>query len=201
MCNSVTNGMRNQSSWFEWFLLGTLWQPSFKYQPAFACLMLDILSGDHKWVSPLWWQHHYDFFSFGSRRFMENMQTEVLQMEFNEFSQGMRTISEVDFARILLRYTILTPEETDEYLERMRQRIPESKVRAASVSLLHVWLRCDSLALTALPVTIWEVLRKSHRRLLPLIRPQCQLGWGNPSINLWELSNCLLFESANTSLG
>eukprot|EP00914_Ancora_sagittata_P018256 GHVO01036096.1.p1 GENE.GHVO01036096.1~~GHVO01036096.1.p1 ORF type:complete len:336 (+),score=39.86 GHVO01036096.1:125-1132(+) len=60
-------------------------------------------------------------------RFMDNLQTEVLQLEFNEFSHGMRTISEVDFARILLRYTILTKEETDDYLERMRQRIPDSK--------------------------------------------------------------------------
>ena len=61
-------------------------------------------------------------------RFMENLQTEVLELEFNEFSRGMPTISEVEFAQIMLRYTILTPEEKSEYMERMRQRIPESKV-------------------------------------------------------------------------
>jgi hypothetical protein len=66
---------------------------------------------------------------------MDNLQTEVLQMEFNEFSQGMKTISEVDFARILLRYTILTPEETEQYLERMRKRIPDSKVHIFTISL------------------------------------------------------------------
>ena len=59
---------------------------------------------------------------------MENLQIEVLELEFNEFSRGMPTITEEEFAHILLHYTILTPEETEEYLERLRQRIPESKV-------------------------------------------------------------------------
>lgn len=43
------------------------------------------------------------------RRFMENLQTEVLEMEFQEFAKGATTISEIDFARILLRYTHLDP--------------------------------------------------------------------------------------------
>lgn len=38
---------------------------------------------------------------------MENLQTEVLEMEFQEFAKGASTISEIDFARILLRYTHL----------------------------------------------------------------------------------------------
>lgn len=38
---------------------------------------------------------------------MENLQTEVLEMEFQEFAKGAPTISEIDFARILLRYTHL----------------------------------------------------------------------------------------------
>lgn len=37
--------------------------------------------------------------------FMENLQTEVLEIEFNEFSHGFKTISDLDFAEILLRYT------------------------------------------------------------------------------------------------
>jgi hypothetical protein len=45
-------------------------------------------------------------------RFMENLQTEVLELEFHEFSKGHDTITEVDFAKILLRYTHL---DTDEY--------------------------------------------------------------------------------------
>ena len=36
---------------------------------------------------------------------MENLQTEVLEIEFTKFSHGFKTISELDFAEILLRYT------------------------------------------------------------------------------------------------
>lgn len=49
----------------------------------------------------------------GFKKFMENLQSEVLELEFHEFSKGHSTISELDFAKILLRYTYL---DTDEYL-------------------------------------------------------------------------------------
>ncbi|KAK7929341.1 hypothetical protein WMY93_005736 [Mugilogobius chulae] len=38
-------------------------------------------------------------------RFMDNLQTEVLEIEFLTYSKGMTTISEEDFAKILLRFT------------------------------------------------------------------------------------------------
>lgn len=41
---------------------------------------------------------------------MDDLQTEVLELEFHEFSKGKNTISESDFARILLRYTHLDPD-------------------------------------------------------------------------------------------
>lgn len=47
----------------------------------------------------------------GFRRFMENLQHEVLELEFHEFSKGHDTISELDFAKILLRYTLLDADE------------------------------------------------------------------------------------------
>lgn len=50
----------------------------------------------------------------GFKKFMENLQTEVLELEFSEFSKGLPTISETDFAKILLRYTYL---DTDELVE------------------------------------------------------------------------------------
>ena len=59
---------------------------------------------------------------------MENLQTEVLELEFAEFSHGMPTIKEEEFAKILLRYTILTKEEHDEYLDRLRCRIQHVQV-------------------------------------------------------------------------
>lgn len=57
-------------------------------------------------------------------KFMENLQTEVLELEFNEFSRGYATISEEDFARILLRYTHLHASDYDVYIQRLRERIP-----------------------------------------------------------------------------
>ena len=59
--------------------------------------------------------------------FMENLQTEVLHMEFGEFSKGAPAISELDFARILLRYTLLNSEDYDNILERLCERLPEEK--------------------------------------------------------------------------
>ena len=59
---------------------------------------------------------------------MDNLQTEVLELEFHEFSRGMPTISEEEFAKILLRYTTLNADETDLYLSRLRQRLPDCKV-------------------------------------------------------------------------
>ena len=61
-------------------------------------------------------------------RFMENLQTEVLELEFNEFSRGMPTITEQEFASILLRYTTLSADDTDAYLSRLQQKLPDSKV-------------------------------------------------------------------------
>ncbi|XP_055033639.2 calcium uptake protein 3, mitochondrial isoform X3 [Misgurnus anguillicaudatus] len=58
-------------------------------------------------------------------RFMDNLQTEVLEIEFLSYSRGMTTISEEDFARILLRYT--TVENITGYLENVRQSIPDEK--------------------------------------------------------------------------
>ncbi|XP_063075486.1 calcium uptake protein 3, mitochondrial isoform X4 [Engraulis encrasicolus] len=58
-------------------------------------------------------------------RFMDNLQTEVLEIEFLTYSKGMTTISEEDFARILLRYT--TVENISSYLDNVRQSIPDEK--------------------------------------------------------------------------
>ncbi|KAF5922401.1 hypothetical protein HPG69_009444 [Diceros bicornis minor] len=58
-------------------------------------------------------------------RFMDNLQTEVLEIEFLSYSNGMNTISEEDFAHILLRYTNV--ENTSIFLENVRYSIPEEK--------------------------------------------------------------------------
>ncbi|XP_071638861.1 calcium uptake protein 3, mitochondrial-like isoform X2 [Temnothorax longispinosus] len=56
------------------------------------------------------------------KHFMENLQHEVLELEFHEFSKGHNTINELDFAKILLRYTYLETDEYDKYLDRMLDR-------------------------------------------------------------------------------
>ncbi|KAM3622984.1 uncharacterized protein V6R79_005619 [Siganus canaliculatus] len=58
-------------------------------------------------------------------RFMDNLQTEVLEIEFLTYSKGMTTISEEDFAKILLRFTNV--ENISAYLENVRQAIPDEK--------------------------------------------------------------------------
>ena len=58
---------------------------------------------------------------------MDNLQTEMLEIEFLAYSRGMTTISEEDFARILLRYT--TVDNISSYLENVRQSIPDEKVK------------------------------------------------------------------------
>ncbi|XP_023948119.2 calcium uptake protein 3, mitochondrial isoform X2 [Bicyclus anynana] len=63
----------------------------------------------------------------GFRQFMENLQTEVLELEFHEFSKGHETISEVDFAKILLRYTYLDTDEYDMYLDRLLDRVRDER--------------------------------------------------------------------------
>lgn len=71
---------------------------------------------------------------------MDNLQTEVLELEFTEFSHGMHTISEEDFAKILLRYTKVRLHEQEDYLERMKGRIPEEKVQVYYPSPGHLML-------------------------------------------------------------
>ncbi|XP_031713764.1 calcium uptake protein 3, mitochondrial isoform X3 [Anarrhichthys ocellatus] len=57
--------------------------------------------------------------------FMDNLQTEVLEIEFLSYSKGLSTISEEDFARILLRYTNV--DDVSEYLENVRHGLPDEK--------------------------------------------------------------------------
>ncbi|XP_029369179.1 calcium uptake protein 3, mitochondrial [Echeneis naucrates] len=58
-------------------------------------------------------------------KFMDNLQTEVLEIEFLSYSRGLPTISEEDFARILLRYTNV--DDVSEYLDNLRHSMPEEK--------------------------------------------------------------------------
>lgn len=54
--------------------------------------------------------------------FMEDLQAEVQEMEFLQFSKGMDTMRREDFAEWLLHYT--NEEDNEVYWENMRKRIP-----------------------------------------------------------------------------
>ncbi|XP_047209521.1 calcium uptake protein 3, mitochondrial-like isoform X2 [Girardinichthys multiradiatus] len=58
-------------------------------------------------------------------KFMDNLQTEVLEIEFLSYSKGMPIISEEDFTRILLRYTNV--DDVSAYMENVRHSIPDEK--------------------------------------------------------------------------
>nr|XP_057942060.1 calcium uptake protein 2, mitochondrial isoform X2 [Doryrhamphus excisus] len=55
-------------------------------------------------------------------KFMEDLQAEVQEMEFLQFSKGMDTMRREDFAEWLLHYT--NEEDNEVYWENMRKRIP-----------------------------------------------------------------------------
>ncbi|XP_072302858.1 calcium uptake protein 2, mitochondrial [Eucyclogobius newberryi] len=56
------------------------------------------------------------------RRFMEDLQAEVQEMEFLRFSKGMDTMRREDFAEWLLHYT--NEEDNEIYWQNMRKKIP-----------------------------------------------------------------------------
>ncbi|KAJ8027865.1 Calcium uptake protein 3, mitochondrial [Holothuria leucospilota] len=66
-----------------------------------------------------------DYDTFAS--FMDNLQSEVLELEFHEYSKGMPEISEVEFAQVLFKYTNLEDEEREDYIDLVRQRTQEEK--------------------------------------------------------------------------
>lgn len=96
-----------------------------------------IVEGETKWddcVNKTTLKMHF----FGSRgtgqltfqqfsKFMQDLQLEVLEMEFTEYSRGMPTIPEDSFARLLLRYTSLEEVEVDKYLDRLNSRLRQRK--------------------------------------------------------------------------
>jgi hypothetical protein len=59
---------------------------------------------------------------------MENFQTEILEIEFTEFSHGFKTISDLDFAEILLRYADFDRETKKSILKKVKKTIDEPNV-------------------------------------------------------------------------
>ncbi|WKY00159.1 hypothetical protein Q1695_014765 [Nippostrongylus brasiliensis] len=65
------------------------------------------------------------------RHFYQNLQEEIMEIEFHEFARGKSTISPMDFARLILRqvmYTIVHKDDYHKYINRVKDRTsPEDK--------------------------------------------------------------------------
>jgi hypothetical protein len=57
------------------------------------------------------------------QRFMEDLQQEVLEIEFNEFSKGMNKISAIEFSEILLRYTNFDREKKVKLIRKLHNKM------------------------------------------------------------------------------
>jgi hypothetical protein len=65
------------------------------------------------------------------KKFMEDLQKEVLEIEFNEFSKGMKKISPIEFAEILIRYTDFNQSKKFKHLKKL-QSLPDAFNRVIS---------------------------------------------------------------------
>ncbi|EYC21134.1 hypothetical protein Y032_0020g235 [Ancylostoma ceylanicum] len=56
------------------------------------------------------------------RHFYQNLQEEIMEIEFHEFARGKSSISPMDFARLILRYTIVNKDDYHTYINRVKER-------------------------------------------------------------------------------
>uniref|UniRef100_A0A5K4EB89 Putative ef hand domain family, member A2 n=1 Tax=Schistosoma mansoni TaxID=6183 RepID=A0A5K4EB89_SCHMA len=90
------------------------------------------------------------------KRFMCNVQTEALEVEFQEFSSGSSAITPVDFARIILRYTTVSASEYDAFINRLEKAVPPNIAITFNEFLkFFMFLNClDDFALAVKMYTI-----------------------------------------------
>ncbi|CAH8854287.1 unnamed protein product [Trichobilharzia szidati] len=89
-------------------------------------------------------------------RFMQNVQTEALEVEFQQFALGSSTITPTDFARILLRYTTVSATEYDAFITRLQKRVPSNMtISFDEFQKFFMFLNClDDFALAVKMYTI-----------------------------------------------
>ncbi|ULT88239.1 hypothetical protein L3Y34_007437 [Caenorhabditis briggsae] len=69
------------------------------------------------------------------QQFYENLQEELMEIEFYEFARGKSTISPVDFARLILRYSIVNFDDYHKYLQRVQEKSSDDEQGIT----LHQW--------------------------------------------------------------
>ncbi|CAH8515980.1 unnamed protein product [Schistosoma turkestanicum] len=90
------------------------------------------------------------------KKFVQNFQTEALEVEFQQYSSGKSTISSVDFARILLRYTTVSTSEYDSFISRLENSaLSNITISFAEFQKFFTFLNClDDFALAVKMYTI-----------------------------------------------
>lgn len=123
-------------------------------------------------------------------RFMDNLQTEMLEIEFLSYSRGLPTISEEDFARILLRYTNV--DDVSGYLENVRHSIPDEKV----ILYYYYFFFAGSLCGHIVPLTAVILSPNVHKVDKITVTPHIFM-WCNTSetIQAWKISHLCVFIS------
>jgi hypothetical protein len=59
---------------------------------------------------------------------MQNLQTEILEIEYSEFSHGFQAISDLDFTETLLRYTNFDRETKKSILKKVKRSSDQPNV-------------------------------------------------------------------------
>lgn len=117
---------------------------------------------------------------------MEDLQAEVQEMEFLQFSKGMDTMRREDFAEWLLHYTNEADNET--YWENMRKKIPagQVKITEGKWSFSSLQKQTDGLFLTEHHVWWVQGLLPVHQQSGGFLllhetgdrsQPPCWPGW------------------------
>lgn len=61
-------------------------------------------------------------------RFMQNVQTEALDVEFRTYSMGLPSINPEDFAKIILRHTKLSHTDRENRINHLRAKLSDPVV-------------------------------------------------------------------------
>ncbi|KAI6176462.1 EF-hand domain-containing protein [Aphelenchoides bicaudatus] len=62
-----------------------------------------------------------------SFQFYQNLQNELVEIEFNEFARGKNDITLVDFTRLIFRYTTIKLDDQSTYIQRVNERMSDDE--------------------------------------------------------------------------
>ncbi|CAH8551396.1 unnamed protein product [Heterobilharzia americana] len=146
----------------EFMILNHIITENTKYMSADECQKCDLMLPEEHAYNTTLMTHLFGFaktqnLSFSEfKKFMQNVQTEALEVEFQQYSLGTSTITPVDFARILLRYTKVSASEYDAFIMRLEKRVsPNIAITFSEFQKFFMFLNClDDFVLAVKMYTI-----------------------------------------------